>query len=70
MLKANESRVDRILRVIAGVVLVWAGLWPLGGLGGQTLGVVAAIVGLILFVTGLTGFCLIYRLLGVSTLKR
>ena len=68
-MQANEGTVDRIVRLVLGAVLLWAGLWPLGGLGGAVLGIVVAVVGLILLFTAATGFCLIYRILGISTRK-
>ncbi len=63
----NESGFDRVARVILGAIALWAGLLPLGGSAGATLGLVVAVVGLVLLVTGLVGFCLIYRILGFST---
>ncbi len=55
----NESKLDRGLRVVLGVVLlalVFVGPKTLWGL-----------VGLIPLVTGFVGFCPLYRLLGIST---
>ncbi|MBC7222759.1 MAG: DUF2892 domain-containing protein [Anaerolineae bacterium] len=69
-MEANEGTVDRIVRLVVGVVLLWAGLWPLGGLGGAAWGIVLALIGLVLLVTAATGFCLIYRILGISTRQR
>ncbi len=52
----NESRDDRILRVVLGVVLI-----GLGGFGWLS------IPGVIALVTGVVGFCPLYKLLGIST---
>ena len=52
----NESRDDRILRVVLGVVLI--------GLGGVGL---LSIPGVIALVTGVVGFCPLYKVLGIST---
>jgi len=52
----NESRDDRITRVILGVVLI-----GLGGLG------FLSIFGVIALVTGIIGFCPLYKVLGRST---
>lgn len=68
-MKPNESTIDRIIRVVLGLLLIWLGLWPLSGLQGGALGIIVGVVGLILLVTAITGFCLIYRLLGISTRK-
>jgi hypothetical protein len=59
MMKRNESNIDRVLRVILGVVLLalfFAG--PKTYLG---------LLGLIPLITGLVGFCPLYYLLGIST---
>ena len=61
----NESETDRVLRVVMGVILILVaystvvGIWQIG----------LYVLGVLLTVTGLTGFCLIYKLLGVSTQK-
>ena len=55
----NEGNVDRIIRVVIGIVLlslVFAGPQTLWGL-----------VGFVPLVTGLVGFCPAYKLLGLST---
>lgn len=55
----NEHKVDRIVRVIAGVVLlslIFVGPRTLWGL-----------IGIIPLVTGLAGTCPLYRLFGIST---
>lgn len=52
----NESKDDRIMRVILGVVLI-----GLGGFG------FLSIFGVIAIVTGIFGFCPLYKVLGRST---
>ena len=65
MFKTNESPMDRLLRVILGAgLLVWffvdqgSGIWHW-----------AKLIGIIPLVTGLTGNCLLYSVLGISTNK-
>ena len=65
-MKPNEGSTDRIIRVILGIVLIVIG-WAV--LGNNTLGVILDIIGVILLITAITGFCGIYRLLGISTIK-
>lgn len=65
-MKRNEGSTDRIVRVILGIVLIIIG-WPV--LGNTTLGVILDIIGVILLITAITGFCTIYRLLGINTIK-
>ena len=60
----NEGTVDRVVRVVLGVLLVAA--WAFGWLGG-TLAVVLGVVGTVLIGTAAVGFCPIYRMLGMST---
>ncbi len=60
----NESNLDRTLRAIIGAVLVIA--WAVGWLSGVW-AVVLGIIGLVLLLTGIVGFCPAYRLLGIST---
>ncbi|MCX8066827.1 MAG: DUF2892 domain-containing protein [Anaerolineae bacterium] len=66
-MERNEGLVDRMIRAILAIVLLVVGLGPLGGLQGGVLGIVLAVIGLILAFTAATGFCLLYKLLGVST---
>jgi DUF2892 family protein len=58
-MKRNEGNLDRILRIILGVVLL-----ALVFVGPQT---PWGWVGIIPLATGLVGFCPIYRILGLST---
>jgi hypothetical protein len=61
----NENITDRIFRVIVGLIALYAGYSLAGGWIRTILYIVAAI-GLI---TGITGFCLIYKIFGFSTRK-
>ncbi len=65
-MKANESNTDRIIRVIAGIILV--GLYFMGIITGG-LGIVILILGAILLITGVIGFCPLYALLKIRTNK-
>lgn len=65
-MKPNEGTTDRIIRLIFGVVLVIIG-WPI--LGNNALGIILDIIGVVLFITGITGFCTIYKILGINTVK-
>ena len=63
----NEGSVDRVIRIALGIVLVPTGLFVLGGWEGSILGLVVATLGAIGLVTGATGRCPSYVLLGVDT---
>ncbi|NJE04711.1 DUF2892 domain-containing protein [Thermococcus sp. M36] len=63
-MERNEGNLDRAIRVVVGLILL--GLWAADKVPYPT---AVLIVGLIALVTGLTGFCAIYKLLGISTCK-
>lgn len=63
MFTANVGGVDRIIRLIAGLVLVIAGFFFLTG----TLGLILGIIGVVLVLTGLIGWCPLYLPFNFST---
>ena len=65
MFKKNEGAVDRIIRAIAGIVILIIGIYEVKSL--AVLGIILIIVGAVLIITAITGFCLLYTLLGIST---
>ena len=65
-MKTNESLLDRIIRVVLGVVLVVIAY--LGVLAG-TWQWVACVVGAIALITGIVGFCPLYAVFGFQTKK-
>jgi fatty acid desaturase len=64
--QANESNADRVIRVVLGAVLV--GL-KAGGVVAGTWGWILLVIGAILLLTGLIGWCGLYKLFGFSTRK-
>ena len=65
-MKLNESGLDRIIRVIVGLVLIV--LYLMGLIGGG-LGIVVVILGAILLITGIVGFCPLYAIFKFRTNK-
>jgi hypothetical protein len=59
-MKVNEGTADRVIRIVAGALLLYIGFFVLGG----AWGIVLDVLGVIALVTGATGFCLLYRLFG------
>ena len=62
----NEGVIDRVIRVILGLVLLyvgWAVVEPRFGLWS----IVALVVGIILLVTGVIGYCALYSVLKINT---
>ncbi len=51
----------RIVRIVAGLILIYLGLWPVGG----TWGYVLAVVGLVPLAAGLFDFCVFAPLFGL-----
>ncbi len=65
-MKINESGLDRLIRVVLGVVLL--ALFAFGVVSG-TLGVVFVVVGAVALITGVVGFCPLYTLLKIQSKK-
>ncbi|HVP21634.1 MAG TPA: DUF2892 domain-containing protein [Anaerolineaceae bacterium] len=65
-MKANESGLDRIIRVVLGIVLL--ALYFVGVVTGG-FGIVLLAVGAISLLTGVVGFCPLYALLKFRTNK-
>jgi hypothetical protein len=62
----NEAVWDRVVRVVAGIVLLYLG-W--GGVVTGTLGTVFQWLGFLPLLTGIVGFCPAYALFRMSTKK-
>lgn len=60
----NEGKIDRVMRIVVGVVLIAVGFYLQG-----TWGIVLGVVGLIPLLTGLIGWCPIYALFKIDTCR-
>ncbi|SDD28481.1 DUF2892 domain-containing protein [Natrinema hispanicum] len=67
----NVGSVDRLVRLVGGAILIAIGIASIVHIlhAGTIVGVIATLVGLVFFGTGVTRFCLLYQLLGVDTCK-
>lgn len=65
-MKANESSVDRIIRAVAGVILLFLGF---GGMLAGTWAIIAEVLGGIMLLTAAIGFCPLYAMFKFSTKK-
>jgi len=65
-MKKNESGMDRVIRLVLAVVLILIAMYALSG----WLMVLLYILAAVLLITGLTGFCALYDLLGINTNKK
>lgn len=61
----NEGALDRLIRILIGEVLLLAGFFWLWGIWQ----IIAYALGIVAIFTALSGFCLLYKLLGISTNK-
>ena len=61
-MEKNEGNIDRFIRVILGGALILYGI-----LGTSSWSTILIIVGLIPLVTGLIGWCPLYRIFGIKT---
>ena len=66
-LTLNEGPVDRIIRVIVGVAMLILGF---AGIASGVWMWIAYLAGAILLVTGIVGFCPLYRLFKISTTRK
>ena len=65
-MKTNQSGLDRIIRAIAGIALIF--LYFAGVFTGA-LGILSIVIGVVLLFTGAVGFCPIYAALKIKTNK-
>lgn len=61
---SNVGTVDRFLRILVGSVLLYLGAVVYAG---SNVGLALDVVGVIALLTGIIGFCGLYKLLGIST---
>ena len=65
-MKRNMSNIDRLIRAIIAVLLVYL---YIGGIVTGAFGIILVVLGVILLITSVLGFCPIYALLKFSTRK-
>lgn len=61
-MQANVGGIDKVLRIVAGVVLI--------GLGVAGIGAPWTFIGIVPLLTGLFNFCPLYPLLGINSCKK
>jgi hypothetical protein len=67
-IEKNVGDMDRVLRVLIGIALML--VVPLGLVGPRASWTLFGLAGLALLLTGVFGFCITYKLLGIGTAKR
>jgi hypothetical protein len=63
MFAQNVGSIDRIIRIVLGLALIGIGFFVLG----STVGAIVGVIGSILVLTGLVGWCPLYLLFKFST---
>ena len=66
-MKRNMSNLDRIIRIILAALFAYL---YFGGIVTGVLGVILVVLGVVFLLTSIVGFCPLYALLKISTLKR
>lgn len=66
-MKKNVSTTDRIIRILAAVLII--ALYAMGSISG-TLAIILLVVAGIFIVTGFISFCPLYAIFGLSTRKK
>ena len=65
-MKRNMSNIDRLIRAIVAVILVFLFI---GDIVTGAFGIILLVLGMILLITSVIGFCPLYVLFKTSTLK-
>ncbi len=66
----NVGRIDRTLRILLGVFLVWLGVFVLKGKEGNVTGIIVALASLMPFYMALTRSCFVFRWFKIHSLSK
>ncbi|MBK5278738.1 MAG: DUF2892 domain-containing protein [Bacteroidia bacterium] len=66
----NVGRLDQVLRIILGLCLIWAGLFPMNGLQLSIPGIFISLISLIPFWMAITRKCPVFKFFNISTIPR
>jgi hypothetical protein len=65
-MQKNEGTIDRWIRAILGILIIYLAHQVFSGVGQ----IVGYILGVIVLITALTGYCLLYQILGINTKQK
>ena len=68
-MKKNEGMTDRIIRIVLGIILIGLGIFFYNSWGWIAT-VILVVLGLIALITGIIGYCGLYSVCKISTLKK
>ncbi len=66
----NVGWIDRSLRFLLAMFLLWLGLWKLHGMEGNIIGITVAVCSLLPLYMVLTGSCFVFRWFKIHTLSK
>ena len=66
----NVGKIDKTLRFLLGLILVWLGLFVLNGKEGSVVGILVAIISLMTFYMSLTGSCFVFSWFKIHSLSK
>ena len=69
-MKINVGLVDRALRLLLGLFLIWLGLLKLEGFQGNIIGILVALIALLPFTMSATGKCPVFNWFGIHSLTK
>ena len=66
----NVGRIDRTLRFLLGLFLVWLGVFVLNGKEGNMIGIFVVLISLMPFYMALTRSCFVFRWFKIHSLSK
>ena len=66
----NVGKVDRSLRFLLGLFLIWMGLFELDGKQGDWIGILVAVLSILPFYMALSGSCFVFRWFKIHSLSK
>ena len=66
----NVGKIDRTLRLLLGLFLVWLGVFVLNGKEGNVIGIFVALFSLMPFYMGFTRSCFVFRWFKIHSLSK
>jgi hypothetical protein len=66
----NVGKIDRTLRLLLGLTLVWLGVIVLNGMEGDVLGILVSLISLMPFYMAVTRSCFVFRWFKIHSLSK
>jgi hypothetical protein len=66
----NVGKIDRTMRFLLGLFLIWLGLFEFNGSDGNVIGILIALISLMPFYMVFTGSCFVFRWLKTHSLSK